>query len=276
MVEVTRVNLFNIFTQYKALFDDDYGRDTNSKENLVFNSWLHEKIDDFLRMLENDLTHINSSLIDISSILGQCMYFGVSFSRIGLDFRAQLAPIFIRAITKYLNMSVIKTTRQFESDMEHFTLINKDVSTYKRPIKSDEQVDEGKSNAPPESLLDFRPLAVYCNGILNIFNELRVCSPVAVVHTFIVALEVSLENVAKSILNFYRSEQQAFGMKEKENFLKLCASFSFDLLPYIQHCLVVVFPPNNKSAQNVETLTTLRSEKILESIEHLLPSSTKI
>lgn len=275
-VEVTRVNLFNIFTQYKALFDEDFGRDTNSKENLVFNSWLHEKIDDFLRTLENDLAHINNSLIDISYVLQQSMYFGVSFSRIGLDFRAQLGPIFIRAISKYLNTSVLKTTRQFESDMEHFTLINKDLSTYKRQVKTDEQAEERKSNAPPESLLDFRPLSLYCNGILNIFNELRVCSPVAVVHTFIVALEVSLENVAKSILNFYRSEQQAFGMKEKENFLKLCACFSFELLPYIQHCLVVVFPPTNKSALNIESLTTLRNEKILESIEHLLPSSTKI
>lgn len=82
-IEITRVNLFNIATQYKALFDDDYGSDVNSKVNLMFSSWLHEKLDEFLRQLENDLSQCNNSLMDINSILGQCMYFGVSFSRIG-------------------------------------------------------------------------------------------------------------------------------------------------------------------------------------------------
>lgn len=82
-IEITRVNLFNISTQYKALFEDDYGSDANSKVNLMFSSWLHEKLDEFLRQLESDLGQCNNSLMDISSILGQCMYFGVSFSRIG-------------------------------------------------------------------------------------------------------------------------------------------------------------------------------------------------
>jgi conserved oligomeric Golgi complex subunit 8 len=148
-------------------------------------------------------------------------------------------------------------------------------------LKSDESADQTDSNAnsPPESLLDFRPLAVYCNALLNIFNELRVCSPVAVLHSFVLSLEVSLENIAKSILSFYRSEQQAFGMKEKENFLRMCSCFSFDLIPYIQHCVSLIFPPSNKLVHNLEALTTLRTAKILEPIEHLLPdqfATTKI
>lgn len=209
------------------------------------------------------------------------MYFGVSFSRIGMDFRAQIAPIFLKAISKYLNMAVIKATKQFEMDMENFTLINKDVITFKRHVKSDDSSEpsDERANSPPESLLDFRPLAIYCNALLNIFNELRVCSPIAVVQPFVLALEVSLENVAKSILNFYRNEQQAFGMKEKENFLKMCSCFSFDLLPYIQMCVNVVFPPNNKLVHNIDSLTTMRNGKILEPIEHLLPdqfTTTKI
>lgn len=268
-IEVTRVNLFNIVTQYKALFDDDFSKDTNFKMNLIFDSWLHEKIEDFLKMLENDLALCNNSLMDISSILGQCMYFGVSFSRIGVDFRAQVAPIFLKTITKYLNMTVIKATKQFEIDMENFTLINKDVSAYRRHISEEKYENE---NSPPESLLDFNPLAVYCNALLNIFNELRVCSPIAIVQPFVLALEISLENVAKSILSFYRSEQQAFGMKEKENFLKMCSCFSFEFIPYIQHCVSLVFSASsNKLVNNIEKITTMRSQKILEPIGHLLP-----
>ena len=157
--------------------------------------------------------------MDISSILGQCMYFGVSFSRIGVDFRAELVPIFLRAITKYLNVSLKKATKQFETNMENFTLINKEIS---QPFKRhNAEQSEEQVNVPPESLLDFNPLAIYCNGLLNIFNELRVCSPVAIVQPFIIALEASLESVSKSILTFYRSEQAAHGVKEKENVLSV-------------------------------------------------------
>lgn len=267
-IEVTRVNLFNIVTQYKALFDDD-NKETNSNMNLIFSSWLHEKIEDFLRMLENDLAQCNNtSLQDIGSLLGQCMYFGVSFGRIGCDFRAQIAPIFLKAITKYLTTSVLKCTRQLESDMEHFTLINKDMMSYKRHVSS--EASENTMNAPPENLLDFQPIAVYCNGLLNIFNELRNCSPITIMHPFAQALEVSLENVARSILNLYRSEQQAFGAKEKENFLKMCSCFAFELLPYIQHCVNLVFSPVNKIANSA----ILRTEKILEPISHMIATST--
>lgn len=191
-----------------------------------------------------------------------------------MDFRAQIVPIFLKAIGKYLNVSIIKASKQFEMDMEQFTLINKDVITLKR---HDTNADpEANANSPPESLLDFRPLAIYCNALLNLFNELRVCSPIAIAQPFIIALEVSLENVSKAILNFYRSEQQAFGMKEKENFARMCSVFSFDLLPYLQKCISSIFIPNNKLINNLDGLTTLRKSKVLEPIEHLLPSSTKI
>jgi hypothetical protein len=281
-IEVTRVNLFNIITQYKALFDDDFSKDTNSKSYIMFCSWIHDKIDDFLKTLDADLTNSNCTLMDIASTLGQCMYFGVSFSRIGLDFRAELTPIFIKCINKYLSVSVKKATKQFESDMESFTLINKEIASFKRHLKAPDIDDDVENNnddkpvAPPESLLDFQPLAIYCNALINIFNELRTCAPLAILHPFVIALENSLECVSKAILNFYRSEQQAFGLKEKENFLKMCSSFAFEFIPYIQLCINVIFPPptNNKLIPSLQDLATIRTDKVLDAIEHLLPDHT--
>lgn len=270
--EATRVNLFNIVTQYKALFEDDFGKEGNSRLNLMFNSWLHDKIDDYLKTLESDLSMSNFSLIDISSILGQCMYFGVSFSRIGFDFRALLVPIFLKSITRYLHLCVMRATKQFETDMEQFTLINRDVTVLKRSKPDSAEAGSAKNiSAALESLLDFPPLAIYCNALINIFNELRVCAPLAIVQPFVLMLENSLESVAKAILNFYRNEQQAFGTKEKENFLKLCSCFSADLLPSLQEYINLIFPIKTKFGRQSESFTKLRTEKILEDIEHLLP-----
>lgn len=285
-IETTRVNLFNIVTQYKAVFDDDINQEINS--NLMFNSWIHEKIEEFLKTLENDLSHSNSTILDINSVLGQCMYFGLSFSRIGFDFRGLMAPIFLKVIVKNVNGNLIKVTRQFEMDMENYTLINKETPTMRRSqAKYEDEEEENKdpefNNSPPESLLDYQPLALYCNGLLGIFNELRICSPIAMVNTFAMSLETSLEAVCKSILRFYKDEQQAFGVKEKENFIKFLSTFAYELIPYVQHCINLLFPPEKVSnylginllSLQKEGLTSLKPQQILEPINHLLPDRSE-
>lgn len=49
-------------------------------------------MEEFLKILRDDLQGGVSSRLD--SLLGQCMYFGLSFSRVGCDFRGLVADIF--------------------------------------------------------------------------------------------------------------------------------------------------------------------------------------
>jgi hypothetical protein len=50
------------------------------------------------------------------------MYFGLSFSRVGADFRGLLAPIFIGSVSRNFEHAVRKASKKFEQDMERFTL----------------------------------------------------------------------------------------------------------------------------------------------------------
>lgn len=78
------------------------------------------QISQFLTTLEQDLNRGVGNSLD--SIIGQCMYFGLSFSRVGADFRGLLAPIFIGTISQNFEHAVRKASKKFEQDMENFTL----------------------------------------------------------------------------------------------------------------------------------------------------------
>jgi len=49
--------------------------------------------------------------------------------------------------------------------------------------------------------------------------------------------------VTKIILAFHRAEEAAFSGREQELFVQFCAAFLEDLLPYLNRCLQVLFPP---------------------------------
>ncbi|XP_017468877.1 PREDICTED: conserved oligomeric Golgi complex subunit 8 [Rhagoletis zephyria] len=294
-IEVTRINLFNIITQYRAIFPDEEPSSVTVVKPLqgvscdgerLFQSWLHRKIDDFLQTLESDLERGVSSY---DTVLGQCMYFGLSFSRVGADFRALMVPIFLRVIRKNFENAISKVNQSFAQELERYTLINKP-TLHTRAHKVDTTsvtIAQGSATAqeqelfaPPETLLDFHPLAALCNGYLNALNELRLCAPIALANDVTRALQSSLEFVATKVLGFYRQEQQAFTSAERETFVKLCSCLAYDLIPYMQRCIHAIFPQQtltNHLGINLLTLeqqqiTYLQQQKILEPLKHLLPN----
>ncbi|KZC07678.1 PREDICTED: conserved oligomeric Golgi complex subunit 8 [Dufourea novaeangliae] len=272
-IELSRIHLFNIITQYRAMFNDDElimpGRDPTVNECAIFHHWLEEKISQFLTTLEQDLPGVTS----IDSILGQCTYFGLSFGRVGVDFTGRLSDIFVHVIGDKFESSVRKTTKKFEKDMESFTLINK---MQRANTKVNVTI---KSENPPEQLVEFYPLAEYCNGLISTFNEIRLCPPVALSIFCTNTLQESLYLVAKAILIFYKQEQQAFAAAERENMLKFTECLSEQLIPYVQYCIHVIFPPCqiaihlgiSENLLQTEGITYLNRDSILEPLAPLLP-----
>lgn len=228
---------------------------------------------------------LQRGITSFDTVLGQCMYFGLSFSRVGADFRALMAPIFVRVIKeKFLN-AIAVVNENFEKELEKYTLINKSAIQTRHPSTTPKNdANELESYAPPETLLDFHPLAALCNGYLNALNDLRLCAPTALANNVTMALQQSLEMVARRILAFYRQEQQAFTVNERETFSKLCSCFAHEMIPYLQRCIHAIFPPSSLSShlgvslnalENMK-ITYLQQKDILEPLKHLVPNKVEV
>jgi len=89
--------------------------------------------------VEEDLSRgpVNS----LDSVLRQCMYLGLSLSRVGADCRGLLAPIFAKTVQNSLEVALRRASRQFEQDMETFTL-PKSSSNITRNFSSSQESNE--------------------------------------------------------------------------------------------------------------------------------------
>ncbi|XP_070712684.1 conserved oligomeric Golgi complex subunit 8 [Pempheris klunzingeri] len=245
-IEACRVHLFDIITQYRAIFSDEdpllppAGGQLAVNEAAIFHGWVVQKVAEFLETLDRDLQRGVGGRLD--SLLGQCMYFGLSFSRVGADFRGQLAPMFQRVAAETFRGAVQEAVEKFQEDMNLYTLIALP-SVLGGTIPPVAPGPQPGTLQPPMSLLDFQPLACFLNNILTAFNDLRLCCPVGLAQDVTAALEDALKLVTRQILVFHRAEESAFSSREKELFVQFCCAFADDLLPFLNRCLQLLFPP---------------------------------
>lgn len=198
-IEACRVHLFDIITQYRAIFSDDdplvppADGQVWVNEAAIFHGWVVQKVSEFLETLEKDLERGVGGRLD--SLLGQCMYFGLSFSRVGADFRGQLAPMFQRVAAETFSRAVQEAVDKFQEDMNMYTLIALPymLGGTVPPVAPTSQPG---TLQPPMSLLDFQPLACFLNNILTAFNDLRLCCPVGLAQGVTKRLEEGLNKVS--------------------------------------------------------------------------------
>lgn len=245
-IEVYRVHLFDIVTQYRAIFSDDsnvlFNERVNKRvDNLpydasIFHCWLTYRVDMFLQLLRKCLEKGVGTRLD--SVLGQCMYFGQSFSRVGADFRCLLIPIFQQAVSSSFEKIVHDATKEFEAEMMSYSLLSTSISYNQMNAAATltSSTNGTEIPQPPISLLDFPPLALYLNGILQGFNQLRMCLPLSISTTLSSLLLSSIKCIANIILAFFHAEEPAFSDSEKVTFLRFCRAFLDEVIPHLEAC----------------------------------------
>lgn len=167
--------------------------------------------------MENDLPNVT-----VDSVLDQCTYFALSFGRVGADFSGRMAHIFIGVIKKKFENDIANSTLDFIKNMESFEFLSK---SNKLDMKVETTIVNSEN--PPEQLLDYYPMAEYCNGLIEAFNELRINPPVALAQDVTTILQNSLCQVSNTISAFLRRKE--------------VSKFVFTLLKIVIHKIVIFF-----------------------------------
>lgn len=80
----------------------------------------------------------------MDSFLGQCMYFGQSFGRIGADFRGLVINLFIKTIENNFEATIFRVDEQFTAAMKKFILpksnLISNINIFKIDSTTDQQV----------------------------------------------------------------------------------------------------------------------------------------
>lgn len=282
VVEASRVHLFDIVTQYRAIFSDDDPRfslgDPDVNQQAIFQGWILHKVNQFLVVVEQDLERGVGT--NLESVLVQCMFFGQSFSRVGADFRNLLTPLFQKAALAQCVKDIRSANLKFDESLSSFSLMEAPQMSPSPAFLADIQ----DKTRPPPALMEFPPLAHYTNGLVAAFNNLRLCCPLAVMCEVIALLEKSLTKVISALLELHRLESGGFTAREEVSFGRLCWVLTNCLLPHVNACLRLLFPMHYISTISGVSQTQLIKDKFghlnIESlvgpIEHLLPKKEEL
>lgn len=240
-IEVSRMCLFDIVTQYRAVFSDDCQLltcDAGETTSSVFDEWINIKVQRFIATLRWDLSRGAENRLD--SVLSQVMYFGQSMARIGADLRPLLVQEFADVAAERFSQQMGNAVAGFSRrlDLQGFGSCAELVTSVTTPtIKS-------SVPRPPQSLLLFPPLAVFCNGVLTALNQLRTCSPLQLLQPVRLQLVTAAQAVIDRLVQIHHTDSEGFSETERANFGLLCRCVCCDLVPFFDQCLRSLYPPN--------------------------------
>eukprot|EP00727_Mastigamoeba_balamuthi_P013266 m51a1_g8562 Conserved oligomeric Golgi complex subunit 8 (1256) ;mRNA; f:176262-180725 len=241
MTDVVRTHVFDIVTQYKAIFGDDAS--AADQAGSLLTSWMVAKVDWFLNTLERNLQKINEGS-SIASLLDQCMYTGQSLGRVGLDLRGLVAPVFTARIACMFDTSLASAAAQFRSALASYRFLRSPWASATspppsplRPLSPQSPAIASSARAPPMRLLDYPPLAVLTNGVLTALNELRQCAPASLKGE----LGQCLAHRLLGCLDELATAAAAADPADKDGVAAIAEAACEDMLPFLCRCYDAVF-----------------------------------
>ncbi|KDQ18208.1 hypothetical protein BOTBODRAFT_29548 [Botryobasidium botryosum FD-172 SS1] len=219
-VEVFREGVYDVVTQYSTIFlptSATASASTSPEISRSLRSHLTTFTHSFLAMLVSSLRNTLpllpiSDFSSLASLLTQLSYCGSSFSRIGLDFRGLLSPIFEDTVLNIISGSFeeaaaslqksIGAARKARRRPSEWLIASDMVNEPPLPAPAPTRTGSLSLHTPPAHLTSYPPLAIFLNSILQSLNALRLLAPASLLPKLLAALDSSLLSMSTALLSY--------------------------------------------------------------------------
>ena len=237
-LDVVRVQLFDIVTQYRAIFVDDTSttaEEERQDDGGLLYRWIQHRVALLLAMLGQHLPLITEGSY-IYNLLEQCVYCGTSLSRVGVDFRPLLPPLFEDCVLSMYTRSLEPCVDALQAAMAQYPwyMAQRELTRMGLPLER---------NA---ALMSYPPLVLVANLFIAAINKLRHCAllslaPAILSHTQSALLGLSSHLRAVSLHHERRPLTSGEWEGEREALAVLAKGMADELLPYIDGLLAGVY-----------------------------------
>ena len=233
-----RVHLFDIVTQYRAIFVDDTvaSDEERSDDGGLLYRWIHHRVSIILDTLTQQLPSITEGSY-IYNLIEQCSYCGASLARVGIDFRPMLPPLFEECVMRMFRASTEGCVEALVAGL----------AEYGWWVSSRELVRMGLPVDKSGALMSFPPLILASNVLIAAFNRLRHCALLSIAAAVSAHTERVLFDLIAALRNHALTyERRAVTSKddwegERDALAVLARGMSDHMLPYAASLLVAVY-----------------------------------
>jgi hypothetical protein len=280
-LEVSKVNIFDIATQYKAIFPPTLAGENTSgvvSEEKILSSWLMHRVDFVVSVIQDDLVSCIESdpFYPIDDMIDPCLYLGLSLSRVGCDIRLRIFKIFNTTFLRRLTRVLGRASNAFDKELN--------LLQWKKLVNNimihEEKNNESSQSTAPTVLIQIIPLARLLNSILSALNEIHINSASLIMNGCRVRdiIQECLVRSTECILSFCRKIQTEArvesDVKSSRDFCeKLCTLYVQYLVPHVNEVLSIVFPSSSLAKLlGVSTIDFIRLTKSLREKEGVMVS----
>ncbi|KAL3162063.1 hypothetical protein ABBQ38_009127 [Trebouxia sp. C0009 RCD-2024] len=282
LTDIHRLHLFDVVMQYRAIFSDDQSaQDGESQDGGLVFSWAEHRVCLYLEALRQHLPGITEGG-SLASVLEHCMYCGMSLARVGLDIRGLLPPIFEACVLNLFSKTVGTAVDTFLMvlDSHKWTAMpSMAARSRSRSLPSSDSPQAASSSkpagtpadsagtpggdpsTPPYTLMEHAPLAIFVNGLLTAFNELRHCAPLSLAVPLASILQEALTRVSSGTVHY--SSARTLNSTEQPLFAATARALCQSAAPYTVSCYKRVYP---------ETSARLDTEQAVKGLKELIQS----
>jgi len=227
-----RVHVFDIVTQYQSIFGDDAEVGQEEAHGLLC-EWVGRKMDAFLHSLEQCLPQVTDSTL-LNNILKQAMYCGLSLSRVGVDFRVMVLPLFTSHILGIMETNLEAIHHPFQQALQRHD--------WRSAAGGGSQADPQPQAADmaPVGLLDHAPLAAASNYLSMCFNDLRQCAPLALSSLVWALLEGCMTRLVEAMIAVVQGMDRDLPQRPPAADA-MAKAMAFLFLPYTVQCHEGIF-----------------------------------